>query len=105
MINNAPLGIIYLFPLLPLSPFSCPSLPPLLPSGSEALTPAPPPTLIPQALKHLSIKRTTDADRHEFYGHAEAFAAYICMDLISIDGEAGARDASRGGWDLLYMVM
>ncbi|GJP31688.1 hypothetical protein CLOM_g14742 [Closterium sp. NIES-68] len=43
-------------------------------------------TLIPKILKFLTIKRSPDASRAEFFVHAEAFAALVHLEFVSIQG-------------------
>ncbi|CAI5534162.1 unnamed protein product [Closterium sp. Naga37s-1] len=43
-------------------------------------------TLIPKILKFLTIKRPPDASRAEFFVHAEAFAALVHLEFVSIQG-------------------
>ncbi|CAI5514425.1 unnamed protein product [Closterium sp. Naga37s-1] len=43
-------------------------------------------TLIPKILKFLTIKRQPDASRAEFFVHAEAFAALVHLEFVSIQG-------------------
>ena len=37
-------------------------------------------------LKHLTIKRSMDVDRYDFFAHAEAFAAMVQLEFVSIPG-------------------
>ena len=54
--------------------------------------------LIPRVLKHLTAKRAVAVDRTEFFAHAEAFAALVQMEFVSIPG------ARRGGaWEPFCM--
>ena len=41
-----------------------------------------------QAMKHLMIKRPLDANRLEFFAHAEAFAALVQLDFVLVPGNA-----------------
>lgn len=43
-------------------------------------------TLIPRVLKYLTLKRPVDASRMDFFAHAEAFAALVRMEFVSITG-------------------
>lgn len=43
--------------------------------------------LLPQVLKHLTVKRPVDASRMDFFAQAEAFAALVNMEFVSITGE------------------
>lgn len=42
--------------------------------------------VIPNILKHLTIKRPPSQDRSEYYVHAEAFAALVSIELVAIQG-------------------
>lgn len=42
--------------------------------------------LIPRVLKHLTAKRPVAVDRTEFFAHAEAFAALVQLEFVSIPG-------------------
>lgn len=42
--------------------------------------------LIPKVLKHLTVKRPVEASRMEFFAHAEAFAALVNLEFVSITG-------------------
>ncbi|XP_024401026.1 uncharacterized protein [Physcomitrium patens] len=42
--------------------------------------------LIPKVLKHLTVKRPVEASRMEFFAHAEAFAALVNLEFVSING-------------------
>ncbi|GAQ84869.1 hypothetical protein KFL_002090210 [Klebsormidium nitens] len=42
--------------------------------------------LIPRVLKHLTVKRPVDASRADFFAQAEAFAALVNMEFVSITG-------------------
>ena len=46
--------------------------------------------LIPRVLKHLTAKRAVAVDRTEFFAHAEAFAALVQMEFVSIPGACHA---------------
>ena len=39
-----------------------------------------------QAMKHLMIRRPLDANRMEFFAHAEAFAALVQLDFVLVPG-------------------
>jgi hypothetical protein len=43
--------------------------------------------LIPKVLKQLTTKRPVEANRMEFFAHAEAFAALVKMEFVSISGK------------------
>eukprot|EP00245_Coleochaete_scutata_P012341 TRINITY_DN4766_c0_g1_i3.p1 TRINITY_DN4766_c0_g1~~TRINITY_DN4766_c0_g1_i3.p1 ORF type:complete len:567 (+),score=75.98 TRINITY_DN4766_c0_g1_i3:122-1822(+) len=43
-------------------------------------------TLIPQVLKHLTVRRTIDIDRMDFFAQAEAFASFVNLEFVSITG-------------------
>ncbi|KAG0613087.1 hypothetical protein M758_6G075600 [Ceratodon purpureus] len=42
--------------------------------------------LIPKVLKHLTVKRPVEASRMDFFAHAEAFAALVNLEFVSING-------------------
>ncbi|KAH8970628.1 hypothetical protein BDL97_02G097800 [Sphagnum fallax] len=42
--------------------------------------------LIPKVLKHLTLKRPVEASRMDFFAHAEAFAALVSLEFVSISG-------------------
>lgn len=42
--------------------------------------------LIPRVLKYLTLKRPVEASRMDFFAHAEAFAALVSMEFVSITG-------------------
>lgn len=39
-----------------------------------------------KVLKHLTVKRPVEASRMEFFAHAEAFAALVNLEFVSING-------------------
>ena len=39
-----------------------------------------------KVLKHLTVKRPVDASRMDFFAHAEAFAALVNLEFVSING-------------------
>lgn len=39
-----------------------------------------------KVLKHLTVKRPVEASRMDFFAHAEAFAALVNLDFVSING-------------------
>jgi hypothetical protein len=43
--------------------------------------------LIPKVLKHLTLKRPVEASRMDFFAHAEAFAALVSLEFVSISGK------------------
>ncbi len=49
-----------------------------------------------QAMKHLMIKRPLDANRLEFFAHAEAFAALVQLDFVLVPGIAPKFNAFAG---------
>jgi WD40 repeat protein len=42
--------------------------------------------LVPAILKFLTVKRPLDCDRREFFAHAEAFAALVKLEFVSVTG-------------------
>jgi WD40 repeat protein len=42
--------------------------------------------LVPAILKFLTVKRPIDCDRREFFAHAEAFAALVKLEFVSVTG-------------------
>lgn len=59
--------------------------------------------LIPRVLKHLTAKRAVAVDRTEFFAHAEAFAALVQMEFVSIPGARHIRafgSVSACAWPL-----
>ncbi len=40
-----------------------------------------------QVLKHLTLKRPVEASRMDFFAHAEAFAALVLLEFVSISGK------------------
>lgn len=40
-----------------------------------------------KVLKHLTIKRPVETSRMDFFAHAEAFAALVNMEFVSIPGK------------------
>lgn len=40
-----------------------------------------------QVLKHLTLKRPVEASRMDFFAHAEAFAALVSLEFVSISGK------------------
>ena len=51
--------------------------------------------VIPRVLKHLTLKRPVAVDRTEFFAHAEAFAALVQLECVSIPGAAPAPAPAR----------
>lgn len=43
-------------------------------------------SLVPAILKFLTVKRPLDCDRREFFAHAEAFAALVKLEFVSVTG-------------------
>ncbi|XP_024525238.1 uncharacterized protein LOC9658466 isoform X3 [Selaginella moellendorffii] len=43
-------------------------------------------TFIPKVLKHLTLKRSIDASRMEFFSYAEAFASIVQMEFVPLVG-------------------
>lgn len=39
-----------------------------------------------KVLKHLTVKRPVEASRMDFFAHAEAFAALVNLEFVSING-------------------
>ncbi|KAG1672624.1 hypothetical protein FOA52_002104 [Chlamydomonas sp. UWO 241] len=42
--------------------------------------------LISFVLRHLALKRDVEVDRAQFAAHAEAFAAFVAMEAVAVDG-------------------